>query len=92
MRLGFGGATGGTLGHDIDVGKHRGDVDAPKRHGNHDDWAQHGQVVVDATGVPALGAEIGFRAMELGKHLVMMNVEADVTIGAYLRAEAERLG
>ncbi|MFM2355130.1 MAG: hypothetical protein RLZZ528_866 [Pseudomonadota bacterium] len=49
-------------------------------------------VVVDATGVPAVGAEIGLRAMERGKHLVMMNVEADVTIGAYLRAEAERLG
>jgi predicted homoserine dehydrogenase-like protein len=30
--------------------------------------------------------------MENGKHLVMMIVEADVTIGAYLKAEAERLG
>jgi predicted homoserine dehydrogenase-like protein len=49
-------------------------------------------VVVDATGVPAVGAEIGLSAMEHGKHLVMMNVEADVTIGAYLRSEAERLG
>ena len=49
-------------------------------------------VVVDATGIPAVGAEIGLSAMERGKHLVMMNVEADVTIGAYLRAEAERLG
>ena len=49
-------------------------------------------VVVDATGIPAVGADIGLRAMERGKHLVMMNVEADVTIGAYLRAEAERLG
>jgi predicted homoserine dehydrogenase-like protein len=49
-------------------------------------------VVVDATGVPAVGAEIGLSAMENGKHLVMMNVEADVTIGAYLKAEAERLG
>jgi predicted homoserine dehydrogenase-like protein len=49
-------------------------------------------VVVDATGVPAVGAEIGLHAMERGKHLVMMNVEADVTIGAYLRSEAERLG
>jgi len=49
-------------------------------------------VVVDATGVPSVGAEIGLRAMERGKHLVMMNVEADVTIGAYLRSEAERLG
>lgn len=49
-------------------------------------------VVIDATGIPAVGAEIGLRAMERGKHLTMMNVEADVTIGAYLRNEAERLG
>jgi predicted homoserine dehydrogenase-like protein len=49
-------------------------------------------VVIDATGVPAVGAEIGLSAMEHGKHLVMMNVEADVTIGAYLKSEAERLG
>lgn len=49
-------------------------------------------VVIDATGVPAVGAEIGLAAMERGKHLVMMNVEADVTIGAYLNAEAKRLG
>ncbi|TWH00580.1 putative homoserine dehydrogenase-like protein [Mesorhizobium sp. J18] len=49
-------------------------------------------VVVDATGKPAAGAEIGMAAMEHGKHLVMMNVEADVTIGAYLRQAADRLG
>jgi predicted homoserine dehydrogenase-like protein len=49
-------------------------------------------VVVDATGKPAVGAEIGLTAMQHGKHLVMMNVEADVTIGAYLKHEADRLG
>jgi predicted homoserine dehydrogenase-like protein len=49
-------------------------------------------VVVDATGKPAVGAEIGMTAMEHGKHLVMMNVEADVTIGALLKREAARLG
>jgi predicted homoserine dehydrogenase-like protein len=49
-------------------------------------------VVIDATGIPSVGAEIGLSAMERGKHLVMMNVEADVTIGAYLAAEARRLG
>ena len=49
-------------------------------------------VVIDATGVPSVGAEIGLAAMEHGKHLVMMNVEADVTIGAYLKSEADRLG
>ena len=31
-------------------------------------------------------------AMEHGKHLVMMNVEADVTIGPYLKKQADRLG
>jgi predicted homoserine dehydrogenase-like protein len=49
-------------------------------------------VVIDATGKPGVGAELGLLAMEHGKHLVMMNVEADVTIGAYLRHEADRLG
>lgn len=49
-------------------------------------------IVIDATGKPGVGAEIGLGAMEAGKHLVMMNVEADVTIGALLRREAERLG
>ena len=42
---------------------------------------EHIDVVVDATGSPGVGAEIGMVAMEHGKHLVMMNVEADVTIG-----------
>jgi predicted homoserine dehydrogenase-like protein len=49
-------------------------------------------VVIDATGRPGVGAEIGMVAMEHGKHLVMMNVEADVTIGAMLKREAARLG
>ncbi len=49
-------------------------------------------VVIDATGVPSVGAEIGIHAMEHGKHLTMMNVEADVCIGPYLKSEAERLG
>ena len=30
--------------------------------------------------------------MEHGKHLTMMNVEADVCIGPFLKSEAERLG
>jgi len=49
-------------------------------------------VVIEATGLPGVGAEFGIKAMELGKHLVMMNVEADVTVGAYLKTQAERLG
>lgn len=49
-------------------------------------------VVVEATGLPGVGAELGLRAMERGKHLVMMNVEADITIGSYLKSKAEELG
>ena len=52
----------------------------------------HVDVVIDATGRPGVGASIGLVAMEHGKHLVMMNVEADVTIGAFLAHEARRLG
>ncbi|RJG46397.1 NAD(P)H-dependent oxidoreductase [Mesorhizobium sp. DCY119] len=49
-------------------------------------------VVIDATGKPGVAADFDLKAMEHGKHLVMMNVEADVTIGAYLKKEADRLG
>ena len=49
-------------------------------------------VVIEATGLPGLGAEFGLAAMERGKHLVMMNVEADVTIGSYLKSRADELG
>ena len=52
----------------------------------------HVDVVIDATGRPGVGASIGLVAMEHGKHLVMMNVEADVCIGAFLAHEAKRLG
>ena len=49
-------------------------------------------VVIDATGKPGVAADFDLLAMEHGKHLVMMNVEADVTIGPYLKHEADRLG
>ncbi|WP_163270089.1 NAD(P)H-dependent oxidoreductase [Chelativorans alearense] len=54
--------------------------------------SEHVDVIVDATGRPTAGAEYGLAAIEAGKHLVMMNVEADVTIGAYLRCLADRRG
>jgi len=49
-------------------------------------------VVIEATGNPNVGAEVALLAMENGKHIVMMNVEADVTIGAYLRHMADKAG
>ena len=41
-------------------------------------------VVVEATGVPEIGARVAFDAIHNGKHVVMLNVEADVTIGPIL--------
>jgi predicted homoserine dehydrogenase-like protein len=49
-------------------------------------------VVIDATGKPGVAADFCLSAMEHGKHVVMMNVEADVTIGCLLKQEADRLG
>ena len=49
-------------------------------------------VVIDATGNPGIGAELSMTAMAHGKHVVMMNVEADVTVGPMLAREAERAG
>jgi predicted homoserine dehydrogenase-like protein len=49
-------------------------------------------VVIDATGKPGVAADFDLMAMEHGKHVVMMNVEADITIGRYLKSAADRLG
>ncbi len=49
-------------------------------------------IVVDATGVPEAGADIGLRTIGFGKHLIMMNVECDVCIGPYLKAQADKAG
>ena len=49
-------------------------------------------VIIDATGNPGIGAELALLAMRHGKHVVMMNVEADVTVGAMLVREARRAG
>ena len=54
--------------------------------------SEHVDVVIDATGNPNVGAEVALLAIEHGKHIVMMNVEADVTIGAYLGRQADRAG
>jgi predicted homoserine dehydrogenase-like protein len=49
-------------------------------------------VIIDATGRPNAGAEVATAAITAGKHMVMMNVEADITIGAWLAAQARRKG
>lgn len=50
------------------------------------------QVVIDATGSPEMGARISLECINNKKHIVMMNVECDVTIGPILRQMAENAG
>ena len=49
-------------------------------------------VIVDATGNPNVGALVALETMRNGKHIVMLNVEADITIGRYLKEEARKTG
>jgi predicted homoserine dehydrogenase-like protein len=50
------------------------------------------QTVIDCTGSPELGAVIALACIAARKHIVMMNVECDVTVGAILRRKAEAAG
>jgi len=49
-------------------------------------------VVIDATGNPNVGTLVALEAMRNGKHVVMLNVEADITIGRFLKEEAAKAG
>ncbi|MEX1019608.1 MAG: Gfo/Idh/MocA family oxidoreductase, partial [Litorilinea sp.] len=49
-------------------------------------------VVVEATGLPEVGARMAYQAILAQKHVVMVNVEADVTIGPILRRMADSAG
>jgi predicted homoserine dehydrogenase-like protein len=49
-------------------------------------------VVVEATGSPAAGIRHARAAIKAGKHIVMVNVEADVLAGPLLAEEARRAG
>jgi predicted homoserine dehydrogenase-like protein len=50
------------------------------------------EVVVEATGNPAAGIRHARAAIKAGKHIVMVNVEADVLAGPLLADEARRAG
>jgi predicted homoserine dehydrogenase-like protein len=49
-------------------------------------------VVVEATGIAEVGARMGYHAINNKKHLVMVNVEADVTVGPILKRLADNAG
>lgn len=48
--------------------------------------------VIDATGSPEMGARITMECIFQKKHIVMMNVECDITIGPLLRKMCEQAG
>ena len=50
------------------------------------------EVIVEATGDPVAGIAHALRAIEHGRHLVMVNVEADVVAGPLLARRARRAG
>jgi predicted homoserine dehydrogenase-like protein len=49
-------------------------------------------VVVEATGVTEVGARVAYEAIHEGKHVVMLNAEADATVGAVLARMARSAG
>lgn len=50
------------------------------------------EVIVDATGSPPAGIAHARAAFKAGKHVVMVNVEADALVGPMLAREAEKAG
>ncbi|CDO05654.1 oxidoreductase [Mycolicibacterium cosmeticum] len=49
-------------------------------------------VVVDASGVPEVGAQVAFSGLLAGKDIALLNVECDVTIGYLLSSIAKQTG
>lgn len=43
------------------------------------------EIIVDATGVPEVGAKISLETLIAQKHLVLLNVEIDITIGPIMK-------
>ena len=50
------------------------------------------EVIVEATGVPGAGIHHCLRAIDNGKHIVMVNVEADAVAGPLLARRAKQAG
>lgn len=49
-------------------------------------------ILVDASGVPEVGAQVAFAGLLAGKDVALLNVECDVTVGYVLSAIAQQCG
>ena len=54
--------------------------------------SDHVDIVIDATGSPAAGIHHAVLCCKHGKHIIMVNVEADVLAGPYLAKKAAEAG
>jgi predicted homoserine dehydrogenase-like protein len=50
------------------------------------------EAVVEATGVTEVGAQVAWNSIQNKKHMVMLNVETDVTVGIFLHQMAQKMG
>jgi predicted homoserine dehydrogenase-like protein len=48
--------------------------------------------IIEATGTIEFGAQVVLRAIGHGKHVILMNVELDATLGPILKAKADQAG
>lgn len=48
--------------------------------------------LVEATGVTEVGAQVAWHSILAKKHMIMLNVETDVTVGLILSSMAEKIG
>lgn len=77
-----------------------GQIEAAISHGRHavtDDpmllcEARGIDVIIEATGEVEFGARVALKAIENGKHVVLMNAELDATVGPILKVYADRAG
>jgi predicted homoserine dehydrogenase-like protein len=49
-------------------------------------------VIIEATGIPEAGAKFAYLGIQNGKHIVMLNIEADNVVGPILKRMADRAG
>lgn len=70
------------------------DFDAVRISGELDAVLQHAavDVIVEATGVPNVGAQVATAAIAARKHIVMLNAETDATVGSLLARRAGEAG
>jgi len=50
------------------------------------------EVLVEATGVTEVGAQVAWKSIQNKKHVVMLNIETDVTVGIFLHQMAQKMG